>query len=206
MRILIACEESQTVCKAFRKKGHEAYSCDIDECSGGHPEWHIQADVLQILKLKWDMVIAHPPCTHLSVSGAPHFEAKRKDGRQRESIEFFMKVWESDCEKMVLENPVNIIGGDYIKKWFPDLCQQYMLPLRHSQYIHPYEYGHPEQKKTALWIRGLPLLEETDNVYEHMMTLPKKERERILWLGSNKSRERSKTYQGIAEAMAEQWG
>ena len=108
MKVLVACEESQEVCKAFRAKGHEAYSCDIQDCSGGHPEWHLQVDALELLKLKWDMIIAFPPCTHLAVSGARHFEKKRADGRQREAIEFFCKFLTADCERIAIENPVGI--------------------------------------------------------------------------------------------------
>lgn len=131
MKVLVACEESQEVCKAFRAKGHEAYSCDLQECSGGHPEWHCCDDVLPLLngscsfhtmdgrqhciQGKWDMIIAFPPCTHLAVSGAAHFEKKRADGRQREAIEFFGKLLSADCEKVAVENPVNIIGGSYVE-------------------------------------------------------------------------------------------
>jgi site-specific DNA-cytosine methylase len=143
MKILVACEESQAVTIELRKLGHEAYSCDIQECSGGHPEWHLQQDVTELLKEKWDMIIAFPPCTHLSVSGAAWFEEKRKDGRQKESIEFFMSIINANCEKIAVENPVNIIGGRYVKKWFPDLCEKYNLPLKPTQYIQPYHHGDP---------------------------------------------------------------
>ena len=138
MKVLVACEESQAVTKEFRALGHEAYSCDIIECSGGHPEWHIQSDVLGLLNGncgfmtmngeihavvgKWDMIIAFPPCTHLAVSGAPSFEKKREDGRQKEGIEFFCKFLTADCERISIENPVNIISGDYVKKYFPDIA------------------------------------------------------------------------------------
>lgn len=130
MNILIACEESQEVCKAFRKKGHNAFSCDIQDCSGGHPEWHIKQDVLPLLNGKctfktvtgeehkiidkWDMIIAFPPCTDLAVSGASCFERKRTDGTQRKSIEFFCQFFNADCDKISIENPINIIGGKYI--------------------------------------------------------------------------------------------
>jgi len=208
MNILVACEESQTVCKAFREKGHNAFSCDIQECSGGHLEWHIQCDVLPLINgncefitadgithkivCKWDLLIAHPPCTHLAVSGARWFkEGVKPLYLQEEAAEFFMKFINADCEKICVENPVCIMSTRYKKP---------------SQIINPYQFGHPEQKKTCLWLKGLTLLEETDNVKEYMMTLPLKERTRIHWLGSNKSKERSKTYPGIAQAMAEQWG
>ena len=165
MKVLVACEESQRVCIEFRKLGHEAYSCDIEPCSGGHPEWHIQDDVLPLLNGncdfktangdmyhligKWDMIIAFPPCTHLAVSGARHFEGKREDGRQREGIEFFCQFLTADCEKIAIENPIGIISGDYIPKWFPDLAKKYDLPRKQSQIIQPYEYGNPSKKSTC---------------------------------------------------------
>lgn len=137
MKVLVACEESQRVCTEFRRLGHEAYSCDIEPCSGGHPEWHIQDDVLPLLNGncdfqtvngdmhhltgKWDMIIAFPPCTHLAVSGAAWFDKKRKDGRQEDAIKFFMDVMNADCDKISVENPVNIISGNYIEKHFPEL-------------------------------------------------------------------------------------
>lgn len=175
MKILVACEESQEVCKAFREKGHEAYSCDIQECSGGHPEWHIQEDVLPLLngncsfhttdgtfyeiEGKWDIIIAFPPCTHLAVSGAPHFEKKRADGRQREGIEFFCKFFTADCDKIVIENPVNIISGNYIQNWFPDLAEKYGLPKEPTQRIHPWMFGDNFSKCTCLWEKGVdPLI------------------------------------------------
>ena len=191
-KILVACEESQTVTKAFRKKGFEAYSCDIQDCSGGHPEWHIKGDAIEQLDKGWDLIIAHPPCTHLAVSGARWF----KDGvkplyLQDEAADFFMKFVNAPAPLIAVENPICIMSSRYRK---PD------------QIINPFQFGHPEQKKTCLWLKNLPKLKETNNVYEYMMTLPIKERTRIHWLGSNKSKERSKTYEGIAEAMAEQWG
>lgn len=192
MKILIACEESQTVCKAFRAKGHEAYSCDILPPSGGHPEWHIQGDVLKHLDEGWDMMIAHPPCTHLAVSGMRWFkEGIKPMYLQKEAIDFFMKLINAPIQKIAVENPVCIMSTKYRK---PD------------QIINPFQFGHPEQKKTCLWLKSLPKLIETNNVYKHMMTLPIRERTRIHWLGSNKSKERSKTFQGVANAMAEQWG
>ena len=163
MKILVACEESQRVCIAFREKGHEAYSCDILECSGGHPEWHIQNDVIPLLNgnvefitqdgnkhfinSKWDMILAFPPCTHLATSGAAHFAKKRADGRQREALNFFCKFFEADCEKIVIENPVNILSGKYCPEWFPDIAKKYNLPKKPTQYIQPYEYGEPTRKK-----------------------------------------------------------
>ena len=193
MKILIACEESQVVTKAFRAKGHEAYSCDILECSGGHPEWHIQGDVRDVLDREWGMIIAFPECTHLAVSGARWFAEKRRDGRQQAAIEFFMLFANHPCKKIAIENPVGIMSSIYRKP---------------NQVIQPYQFGHMEQKATCLWLKGLPELVETDNVYEEMMRLPKKERERIHYLppSADRARLRSRTFSGIAEAFAEQWG
>lgn len=185
MRVLVACEESQAVCKAFRTRGHEAYSCDIQDCSGGHPEWHIKGDVLEQLDKGWDMMIAHPPCTHLAVSGARHFAKKRADGSQQAALEFVKTLLAAPIEKIALENPVSIISTQIRK---PD------------QIIQPWQFGHGETKATCLWLKNLPLLCPT-NVVEgraprihHMPPSP------------NRSRERSKTYEGIAAAMADQWG
>ena len=208
MRVLAACEESQEVCKAFRAKGHEAYSCDIEPCSGGHPEWHLQQDVSGLLAKKWDMIIAFPPCTHLSVSGAKHFEGKRLDGRQKEGVEFFMQFINADCEKIVVENPVGIISGRYIKKHFPDLCKKYNLPMKSSQRIQPYEHGHEAQKTTCLWIKGLPLLIPTKMVGRGEMHTTPSGKVLPKWYSNcgNRKINRSKTFPGIAKAMAEQWG
>lgn len=191
-KILVACEESQTVTKSFRKKGFEAYSCDVQDCSGGHPEWHIKGDAIEQLDKDWDLIIAHPPCTHLAVSGARWFkEGVKPLSLQDEAADFFMKFVNAPAPLIAVENPICVMSSRYRK---PD------------QIINPFQFGHPEQKKTCLWLKGLPKLIETNNVYNYMMTLPIKERTRIHWLGSNKSKERSKTYGGIAEAMAEQWG
>jgi hypothetical protein len=191
-RILVACEESQTVTKAFRKLGFEAYSCDIQDCSGGRPEWHIKDNVLGHLNDGWDLIIAHPPCTHLAVSGARWFKNGAKPLHlQQEAADFFMKFINAPCPFIAVENPVCVMSSKYRK---PD------------QIINPFQFGHPEQKKTCLWLKGLPKLKETNNVYNYMMTLPIKQRTRIHWLGSNKSKERSKTFEGIADAMAQQWG
>lgn len=115
MKVLVACEESQEVCKAFRALGHEAYSCDIEPCSGGHPEWHLQCDALEIIKMHWDLIIAHPPCTDLAVSGAAWFAEKRADGRQQAAIDFFMQFVNADCEHIAVENPVSIMSTQYRK-------------------------------------------------------------------------------------------
>lgn len=192
MRVLVACEESQAVTKELRRLGHEAFSCDIEPCSGGHPEWHLQEDVTPLLKQRWDMIIAFPPCTHLAVSGAAWFEQKRKDGRQQAAIDFFMLFVNAECERIAIENPVGIMSTVYKKP---------------SQIVQPYEYGHMEQKKTCLWLKGLPLLQPTNNVYAQMMELPKNKRERLHYLPPSPERAklRSKTFPGIAKAMAEQW-
>lgn len=207
MRILVACEESQAVTIELRKLGHEAYSCDIEPCSGGHPEWHMQQDVTEILKEKWDMILAFPPCTHLSVSGARHFEAKRQDGRQREAIEFFMQFINADCDKIVIENPVNIIGGKYIKKWYPDLCEKYGLPIKCTQIIEPWQFGDSVTKKTCLWIKGLPELQPTNIVDKgKIVTFKSGKRMHEFFAKSfGNGTKRSKTFPGIAKAMAEQF-
>jgi hypothetical protein len=192
-RILVACEESQAVTKAFRARGHEAYSCDIQPASGGHPEWHIQGDVLPLLREPWDMVIAFPPCTDLAVSGAAWFAAKRADGRQQASVEFFMEFVNCPCMRVAIENPVGIMSTEYRK---PD------------QVIHPWQFGHAEQKSTCFWLRWLPELKPTNDVRAAMLALPKNQRERLHYLPPSKDRAaiRSKTFPGIAEAMADQWG
>lgn len=192
-KVLVACEESQAVCKAFRALGHEAYSCDIQPCSGGHPEWHLQVNALEMLKMRWDLIIAHPPCTDLAVSGAAYFKEKQKDGRQQKAVEFFMRFINADCGKIAVENPVCIMSTRYRK---PD------------QIIQPYMFGHPEKKKTCLWLKGLPPLTSTNDVSEFMKTLPKNKQERLHYLPPSPERAklRSKTFPGIAAAMAEQWG
>ena len=207
MKVLVACEESQAVTKELRALGHEAYSSDIQECSGGHPEWHIQGDVIPLLNKKWDMIIAFPPCTHLSVSGARHFKKKRADGRQREAIEFFMKFINADCERISVENPVNIISGYYIKEHFPDLAEKYNLPLKSTQRIQPYEYGDEFQKTTCLWLKGLPKLVPTNIVGKGEFVTFSSGKRMSKWFAesSGKGKIRSKTFPGIAKAMAEQW-
>ena len=212
-KILLACEESQAVCKELRRLGHEAYSCDIQECSGDKPEWHIQGDVLEQLDNEWDMIIAFPPCTHLAVSGALHFKKKREDGRQREGIEFFMKVMNAKCDKICIENPVGIISGDYLPKHFPDLAEQYNLPVKPTQIIHPWMFGDEFQKATCLWLKGLPNLEPTKIVEKgefKTWTCKKtgKQKRQPKWCFDSfaDGKARSKTFMGIATAMAEQWG
>lgn len=202
MRILVACEESQAVTKELRRLGHEAYSCDVQECSGGHPEWHLQQDVIPLLSEKWDMIIAFPPCTDLAVSGARYFAKKRADGRQQRSIEFFMQFANADCPKIAIENPIGIMSSHYRK---PD------------QIIQPYQFGDHARKSTCLWLKGLPKLEPTDIVDpgEIMMggysvganaNYARDENGKILpWNDPRTAKMRSKTFPGIAKAMAEQW-
>lgn len=232
LKILVACEESQRVCIEFRNKGHEAYSCDIIECSGGHPEWHIMEDVLPLLNGncefrtvdgvlhevngKWDIIIAFPPCTHLAVSGAAWFEKKREDGRQRDGIEFFCKFMEADCDKIVIENPIGIISGDYIPKWFPELADKYELPKKPTQIIHPWMFGDNYSKSTCLWIKGLPQLiplvaEQPELEWVDRKTGKKKRQPK--WFADawhlppeERAKVRSKTFPGIAKEMASQWG
>mgnify|MGYP002529935621 FL=1 len=184
MKILVACEESQAVTIELRRIGHEAYSCDIEPCSGGHPEWHLQVDALELLKMKWDMILAFPPCTHLAVSGARYFEQKRKDGRQQAAIDFFMRFANSDCPRIAIENPVGIMSTVWKK---PD------------QIIQPWQFGHGETKKTCLWLKGLPPLISTEIV---------EGREQRIWKmppSEDRAKNRAKTFPGIARAMAEQW-
>jgi hypothetical protein len=204
MKVLIACEESQTVCIAFRNLGHEAYSCDILPCSGGHPEWHIQGDVLEQLNKGWDMMIAFPPCTHLAVSGAKHFEQKRRDGRQQEGIDFFMEFTKTNISKVAIENPIGIMSTIYRK---PD------------QIIQPYYFGDNSRKTTCLWLYDLPKLiySEENNLFDEKTSVKPDiytckngktfSRDYMVTLsaGKNRGHLRSKTYPGIANAMATQW-
>lgn len=191
--VLVACEESQAVTIELRNLGIEAYSCDILPCSGGHPEWHLQQDVTPILQDSWEMIIAFPPCTHLATSGAKYFKQKQLDGRQQGGINFFYLFTNLACNKVAIENPVGIMSRLYRK---PD------------QIINPYGFGHPEKKRTCLWLKGLPPLIPTDFVYSKMKTLPDRETQRVLIYSPSKDRSklRSKTYPGIAKAMAIQWG
>lgn len=196
MYVLIACEESQTVCKAFRELGHLAFSCDITPCSGGHPEWHIQGDVLDILDAGWDVMIAHPPCTHLANSGAKHFARKIADGRQQAALEFVSTLLNAPIPRIALENPVGVISS-HIRK--PD------------QIIHPWQFGHEAEKTTCLWLKGLPLLQPTNIVGKGEFMVTKSGRKLPMWYGKlpppkDRARIRSKTFEGMARAMAEQWG
>jgi hypothetical protein len=207
--VLVACEESQEVCKAFRARGHEAYSCDLQECSGGHPEWHIKGDCLPLLNGncefvtcgggrtmidKWDLIIAHPPCTKTSNAGAKHLWKGHKLNipRYYEGLcgkALFMAILEADCRKIVVENPVPSAIFDFPKP---------------TQIIQPYEYGHPVSKKTLLWEKGVEPLKPT-NIVEPTANC----HEAGTWFmkgGKERQKNRAKTFPGIARAMAEQWG
>lgn len=199
MRILVACEESQAVTSRLRRIGHEAYSCDLLPTSGRHPEWHIQADALEICKMDWDMVLAFPPCTHLAVSGAAWFEEKRRDGRQQSATGFFMAFTALDhVPRVAIENPVGIMSNVYRK---PD------------QIIHPYMFGDATRKATCLWLKGLPPLVPTEVVEPEIVKYKNGSGTDSAWHVDTfnlppaaRSRERSKTFPGIASAMALQWG
>lgn len=220
MRVLIACEESQTVCKAFRAKGLEAYSCDIIECSGGHPEWHIQGDVLPLLRggdywfktadgkrhyvEMWDLIIAHPPCTHLSSSGQWAYKKGKDINLKYEAIEFFMEFAKAHCDKIAIENPVGIMSTEWRK---PD------------QIIQPWQFGHLAEKQTCLWLRGLPKLipqVEKKPELEYFSWVDKNGKKKRMqkWMydircisdRNKRAKMASKTFEGIAKAMAEQWG
>lgn len=212
MNILIACEESQRVCIAFRKKGHNSYSCDIEQQSGGHPEWHIMCDVIPLINGncsfktednvhhfidgKWDMIIAHPPCTYLSNAGARHLYPNGILNTERlhlgmKAKQFFMFIYNADCERIAVENPVP--------------SKIYGLPP-YTQTIQPYEYGHPFKKKTCLWLKNLPLLQPTDIIPERNRQSTKIAGNWFNKGGNDRQKNRAKTFEGIAAAMAEQWG
>lgn len=194
MRVLVACEESQAVTIELRRLGHEAYSCDIEPCSGGHPEWHLQQDVTPLLDGKWDMIIAFPPCTYLSNAGAKHLYRGKKLNQERfqkgiEAKKFFMQFLEADCHKICVENPVS--------------SKVFEMPP-HSQEIQPWMFGHPVQKKTRLWLRGLPALEPTE-IVEYSTNC----HDAGTWFmkgGRDRQKNRAKTFPGVARAMAKQWG
>lgn len=226
MNVLVACEESQEVCKAFREKGHTAYSCDIIECSGGHPEWHILRDVLGIMKggefstmdgtkhhvTRWDLIIAHPPCTYLTVAANKYYneevygeKARERKQKREDAVRFFLEFVKADCDRIAIENPVGVISTRYRKA---------------DQIIQPYQFGHPVSKKTCLWLKNLPPLKPTAIVkpeiihskgrtggYSGPSWYVTDENGKILgWKDPRTARARSKTYTGIARAMAEQWG
>lgn len=203
MKILVGCEESQAVTIELRKLGHEAYSCDIQECSGGHPEWHLRMDIFHAIEQgNYDMGIFFPPCTDLAVSGAAHFERKRQDGTQQKSIEFFMKLFNCNIPRIAIENPIGIMSSIYKKP---------------NQIVQPYFFGDAYKKSTCLWLKELPDLEPTNIVepifVEYNSKKTKSGKSKYSFMGqvstSNNNQKakllRSKTPQGLAKAMAEQW-
>ena len=189
--VLIACEESQAVTAEFRKLGLEAYSCDLEPCSGEHPEWHLQEDVTRLIQADWEMIVAFPPCTHLAVSGARYFKEKQKDGRQQQAIDFFMALANAPCDKIAIENPVGIMSTKWRK---PD------------QIIQPWQFGHDASKKTCLWLKNLPLLEPTNVILKERYANQTPSGQNKLGPSPDRAKIRSRTYKGIAKAMAEQWG
>lgn len=188
MKVLVACEFSGVVREAFRKRGHEAMSCDLLPTE--IPGWHYQGDVLDVLDDDWDLMIAHPPCTHLAVSGARYFAKKRADGRQQEAIDFFMRLANAKIPKIAIENPVGIMSTKWRK---PD------------QIIQPYMFGHDASKKTCLWLKGLPILVATHWIVKRRYANQTPSGRNNLPPSLNRWKLRSITYQGIADAMAEQW-
>lgn len=223
MRVLVACEESQRVASAFRERGHEAYSCDIQPCSGNHPEYHILGDALKLLKTpcyfhtcdfqlhhveKWDLLIAHPPCTYLTNTGNRWFnielygdKARQRYKYREEAVKFFMTFVNADCERIAIENPIGYMSTAYRKA---------------DQVIQPYMFGHPTRKATCLWLKGLKPLNptnivevDTSDYYEYVSkkgTIKHDSRSRSTGNKAEWAKNRSKTYEGIAAAMAEQWG
>lgn len=216
MKVLVACEESQAVCSAFRERGHEAYSCDLQRCSGGHPEWHVREDALRLIngdcvfvteggqrveiKGEWDLIIAHPPCTYLSNAGACRLYPKKgqiDEERLKKGIrgkDFFMAFWYARCKRIAIENPVP--------------SSVFCMPSP-SQTIQPYDFGEPYSKKTCLWLRGLPPLFSTEIMEKYRPFLPSGTGRKLggeTYGVAHDAKARSKTFKGIAEAMAEQWG
>ncbi len=211
MRILVACEESQAITKEFRKLGHEAFSCDLLPCSGGHPEWHYQQDVFEVIEQGWDMMIAHPPCTFLAVSGARWMY--NKDGsvnqdrlkNQKLALNFVQKLMDAPIDKIAIENPISVISSNIRK---PD------------QIVHPYHFGDKASKSTCLWLKNLPLLKHTNVVEkgefkEWVDKKTGKTKRQATWYyealqkaktPAERRTLRSKTFKGIAEAIANQWG
>lgn len=238
MNILIAFEESQELVTRARACGHNAYSCDLKNCSGGHPEWHIKADAKPLLNGRcefitldgvkhsiagtWDMIIAFPPCTHLATSGARHFARKRADGTQREAIELFTAVLNADCGKIAVENPMGIMsGGKYLNTHYPELCEKYAIPVRYTQKIQPWWYAADENdsdnyhgKTTCLWIKGLKKLHEPEQKLpapERIFTSTGKSfpawycKISLRGVKGDRATIRSRTFPGVADAMAKAW-
>ena len=192
MRVLIACEYSGVTRRAFAARGHDVMSCDLLESEDNSP-YHYIGDIRDMLAQPWDLMIAHPPCTDIAVSGAAWFKEKIADGRQERALDFVRLLMAQDIPRIAIENPVSVISSKIRK---PD------------QIVQPWMFGHKEQKATCLWLKGLPKLLETNNVKAEMMLLPKRERERLHYLPPSPTRwkERSRTFSGIAEAFADQWG
>lgn len=199
LRVLVACEESQAVCKAFRALGHEAYSCDLQDCSGGHPGWHFKEDIFEVIKRepKFDLMIAHPPCTDIAVSGAAHFAKKIADGRQQAAIDFFMNIANADIKYIAIENPVCIMST----KW-----------RKPNQIIHPFQFGENSTKTTCLWTKNLPKLNHTKIITPEKYVSKSGKVYDKWWFDTClisdlklRAKARSKTFQGIANAMASQW-
>ena len=190
MRVLVACEYSRVVAEAFEAKGHYVLSCDFEPAE--KPGNHYQGDVRDVINDGWDLMIAHPPCTDLAVSGARHFAEKIADGRQQKALDFVRFLMAAPINKICIENPISVISSKIRK---PD------------QIIQPWMFGQMEQKATCLWLKNLPKLNEENNVKSEMMLLPKRERERLHYLPPSPTRwkERSRTYTGIAQAFANQW-
>lgn len=222
MKVLVACEESQEVCKAFRARGHEAYSCDIQECSGGHLEWHIQRDVLGILNPadhgnnylpaiwfstvdgefhevnRWDLIIASPPCTYLSVAGNRWLDVEKygdkaleRFEKRKEAADFFMQFVNADCERIAIENPIGFMNTHFRK---PD------------QITHPYDFGESNNKPICLWLKNLSPLSPTKIVERGPVHRYPNGKTNSVWWAGKSAKQRSKTFPGIARAMAEQWG
>jgi len=199
MRVLVACEESQTVCCEFRNMGHDAFSCDVQDCSGGHPEWHIKDDVLLHINDGWDMMIAHPPCTYLSNAGAAWLYPNKTLNKQRFELglkakDFFMSLLNADIQKIAIENPIQ--------------SKVFQIP-KYTQIIQPFQFGHPYSKKTCLWLKNLPMLRPTKILTNYTQFVSsgsacrKGIKSSVMVMGG---KARSKTFVGIAKAMAEQWG
>ncbi len=199
MKVLVACEESQRVCIAFRERGHESYSCDILDCSGGHPEWHINDDVLKHLNDDWDIMIAHPPCTYLSYAGTRHWNQDGRAEKRELAMKFFMTLYNADIPKICVENPVGYPNTVFRKA---------------DQIIHPYYFGDSTMKRTCLWLKNLPKLDYSKTIIEQPKPIyisngVKTKGKAIHFTEAQTSKQsiiRSRTFHVIARAMAEQWG